>query len=444
MDAQDKQDGAQWQEIYSEGRAGVNRDHALCYTHAQSNHAWFRGDEVLIMQWASALSQQTTLRQALDECAASIRASMGDTAADLAVVFASSEYASDYAELPAMVAEMLGPQALLLGCTGGGIIGGGTEIEQEPAVSVTAASLPGVNIKPIRLEGDALPDMDAPPDRWHEALGVDPSDEPQFVLLADPMSFPAQNLLLGMDYAFPSAAKIGGLASAGQGARQNGLFLGRDYHDSGAVGVALSGNIIVETVVAQGCRPIGAPMRITKSDRNFLVELDGQQPFDVLRSIFQDAGQRDRELMQNSLFLGVVMDALIDEPQQGDFLIRNVMGMDQRSGVLAIGEMLKEGQLVQFHLRDAETSADDLTAVLERYAIDNRENPAHGALLFSCLGRGKYLYGKSNHDTEVFQEKVGATVPLGGFFCNGEIGPVSGTTFLHGYTSSFGIFRPRM
>ena len=429
---------------YAPGRAGVNRDHALCYTHAQSNHAWFRGDEVLIMQWASALSQQTTLRQALEECAASIRASMGDTAADLAVVFASSEYASDYAELPAMVAEMLGPQALLLGCTGGGIIGGGTEIEQEPAVSVTAASLPGVNVKPIRLEGDALPDMDAPPDRWHEALGVDPSDEPQFVLLADPMSFPAQNLLLGMDYAFPSAAKIGGLASAGPGARQNGLFLGRDYHDSGAVGVALSGNIIVETVVAQGCRPIGAPMRITKSDRNFLVELDGQQPFNVLRSIFQDSGQRDRELMQNSLFLGVVMDALIDEPQQGDFLIRNVMGMDQRSGVLAIGEMLKEGQLVQFHLRDAETSADDLTAVLERYAIDNRENPAHGALLFSCLGRGKYLYGKSNHDTEVFQEKVGAAVPLGGFFCNGEIGPVSGTTFLHGYTSSFGIFRPRV
>ena len=416
---------------------------ALCYTHAQSNHAWFRGDEVLIMQWASALSQQTTLRQALDECAAPIRASMGDTAADLAVVFASSEYASDYADLPAMVAEMLGPQALLLGCTGGGIIGGGTEIEQEPAVSITVASLPGVNIKPIRLDGDALPDMDAPPDRWHEALGVDPSDEPQFVLLADPMSFPAQNLLLGMDYAFPSAAKIGGLASAGQGARQNGLFLGRDYHDSGAVGVALSGNIIVETVVAQGCRPIGSPMRITKSDRNFLVELDGQQPFNVLRSIFQDAGQRDRELMQNSLFLGVVMDALIDEPQQGDFLIRNVMGMDQRSGVMAIGEMLKEGQLVQFHLRDAETSADDLTAVLERYAIDNRENPAHGALLFSCLGRGKYLYGKSNHDTEVFQEKVGAAVPLGGFFCNGEIGPVSGTTFLHGYTSSFGIFRPR-
>ena len=156
------------------------------------------------MQWASALSQQNTLRQALEECAASIRATMGDTAADLAVVFASSEYASDYADLPSMVRDLLGPQVLVLGCSGGGIIGGGTEIEQEPAVSLTAASLPGVNIKPIRLEGDGLPDMDAPPDNWHEALGVTPDEEPQFVLLVDPMSFPAQNLLLGMDYAFPA------------------------------------------------------------------------------------------------------------------------------------------------------------------------------------------------------------------------------------------------
>ena len=109
---------------------------------------------------------------------------------------------------------------------------------------------------------------------------------------------------------------------------------------------------------------------------------------------------------------------------------------------MAIGELLKEGQLVQFHLRDAETSAEDLTAVLERYAVENRENQVHGALLFSCLGRGQYLYGRPNHDTDIFHEKLGP-VPLGGFFCNGEIGPVSGTTFLHGYTSSFGIFRPR-
>ena len=119
-----------------------------------------------------------------------------------------------------------------------------------------------------------------------------------------------------------------------------------------------------------------------------------------------------------------------------------VIGMDQRTGSLAIGEMLKEGQLVQFHLRDADTSSGDLHAVLSRYAEENRENDIPGALLFSCLGRGEYLYGKPNHDTDLFRDKLGK-VPIGGFFCNGEIGPVSGTTFLHGYTSSFGLFRPK-
>ena len=205
----------------------------------------------------------------------------------------------------------------------------------------------------------------------------------------------------------------------------------------------MHGNITIDTVVAQGCRPIGKPMRITQSQRNMLESLDGETPLNVLRALFPTLTERDQGLMRNSLFLGVVMDEFIDEPQQGDFLIRNVMGMDDRSGSLAIGEMLKEGQLVQFHLRDADTSAQDLAAVLERYAGDNRENDVHGALLFSCLGRGQYLYGRPNHDTDLFRDKLGA-VPLGGFFCNGEIGPVSGTTFLHGYTSSFGIFRPRL
>lgn len=162
----------------------------------------------------------------------------------------------------------------------------------------------------------------------------------------------------------------------------------------------------------------------------------------VLQELFRSLTERDRQLMGHSLFLGVVMDEFLDSPMQGDFLIRNVVGMDQRTGALAIGEMLKEGQLVQFHLRDAETSAQDLTFVLERYATENRENEVPGALLFSCLGRGEYLYGRPNHDTEIFQEKLGQ-VPLGGFFCNGEIGPVGGTTFLHGYTSSFGLFRSR-
>lgn len=393
------------------------------------------------MQWAAAISEQTALEPAVADCAAAVRRQLNGAAPDLAVAFVSPQHRESYAALPGLVREALGGP-LLLGCSGGGIIGNGQEVEQRPALSITAALLPDVTLTPFQLEGQRLPDLDAGPQSWEELLGVSAAARPQFVLLADPFSFPAQNLIMGLDFAYSAAAKIGGLASGGSEPGSNALFLGDRAYPAGAVGVALHGNIVVDTVVAQGCRPIGRAMRITQSRRNMLESLDGETPLTILRGMFPTLSPRDQDLMRHSLFLGVVMDEFVDAPQQGDFLIRNVMGMDDRSGALAIGEMLKEGQLVQFHLRDAETSAQDLTLALERYAGDNRENPIHGALLFSCLGRGQYLYGRPNHDTDLFRDKLGSA-PLGGFFCNGEIGPVGGVTFLHGYTSSFGIFRPR-
>ena len=394
------------------------------------------------MKWASAISEQASLRDAVEECVAEVRSQLGDETPNLAIAFVSPHHQADYEIVVPHIREGF-PTARVFGCSGGGIIGNGQEVEQRPAVSITAAVLPDVEIVEFHLESDDLPDLDAGPTSWEERLKVKDSQDPQFVMLADPLSFPVPNLLLGMDFAFSRAAKIGGLASGAQEQGGNALFLGDQTYRSGAVGVALHGNITVDTVVAQGCRPIGRPLRISKSDRNMLLELDGIPPMEVIRSMFQELPERDRELLGHSLFLGVVMDELIENPVQGDFLIRNVVGTDQKTGGLAIGEMLKEGQLVQFHLRDAETSADDLQAVLSRYADENRENEIPGALLFSCLGRGQFLYGRPNHDTEIFREKLGA-VPLGGFFCNGEIGPVSGTTFLHGYTSSFGLFRPKL
>ena len=393
------------------------------------------------MKWASSVSELPDLEQAIDECTNGLLTSLGDAQPDLAVVFVSPHYESEYDKVVQLIAQRLGP-VKIFGCTGGGIIGNGVEVEQRPGISITGANLPDVEIVDFHLAGDSLPDLDAGPSSWEELLGVTSSQEPQFVVLADPFSFPVQDLLMGMDFAFAQSAKIGGLASGASQQGGNALFLGDQTHNSGAIGLALHGNITVDTVVAQGCRPIGQPMHITESRRNLLLGLDGQPPLTILKELFQTMNERDQALMQNSLFLGVVMDEFLESPKQGDFLIRNVVGMDARTGTLAIGETLKEGQMVQFHLRDADTSAQDLTAVLERFAMDNRENQARGALLFSCLGRGQYLYGRPNHDSDIFHEKLGE-VPLGGFFCNGEIGPVSGTTFLHGYTSSFGIFRSR-
>jgi small ligand-binding sensory domain FIST len=182
-------------------------------------------------------------------------------------------------------------------------------------------------------------------------------------------------------------------------------------------------------------------MRITKCDRNILMELDGEPPLNILRDLYTSLDSRDQTLLQNALFLGLVMDPMKSHFTQGDFLIRNIVGLDTEKGILAIGALLREGQQVQFHLRDKETSADDLDQVLSMYTSRTGHDHTSGALLFSCLGRGEYLYGKASHDTQMFKKKVG-NLPISGFFCNGEIGPVGGTTYLHGYTSCFALFRP--
>jgi small ligand-binding sensory domain FIST len=272
-------------------------------------------------------------------------------------------------------------------------------------------------------------------------VGVSPADQPHFIVLADPYSIRIENLLMGMDYAYPKASKVGGLASGATKPGENALYLNTACYRSGAVGVALSGNVALDVLVAQGCRPIGRTLRVTKCDRNILMELDGKPPLTVLRDLFMTLGARDQNLLQHALFLGLVMDPLKSHLMRGDFLIRNIVGINTEKGILAVGALLHEGQTVQFHLRDAQTSADDLHQIMSAYASRSGRNHPSGALLFSCLGRGEFLYGHPSHDTRLFQHRLGQ-VPVGGFFCSGEIGPVGGATYLHGYTSCFALFRP--
>ena len=393
------------------------------------------------MRWATAVSRNTSFEAALLECADGVRESLGPGPVTLALAFVTPHFAQFHGKLHEALVESLGP-GTLLGCSAGGVIGGGEEVEQTPAITLVAARLPDVTVRPFHLEGD-LPDLDGPPDAWEELLGVARTEEPQFILLADPFSGRPEALLAGLDYAFPGSAKIGGLASGATSPGLNVLFLDSEVHNSGVAGVVLTGNLVVDTVVAQGCRPVGDLMQVTRCDGNIVYELDGQPAFSTLEELFAGMDQRDRELAGRSLMLGIVMDEFQEEPKAGDFLIRNLAGIDPKGGAIAVGERLQEGMRIRFHLRDANTSAEDLHAVLTGYegTLPNKD-AISGALLFSCLGRGEHLYKKPNFDTSVFKQHLGE-IPVGGFFCNGEIGPVGGTTFLHGYTSSFGLFRPR-
>ncbi|MGH7789019.1 MAG: FIST signal transduction protein [Candidatus Binatia bacterium] len=391
------------------------------------------------MKWASSASDDADLAAAIRRAAGVVRAGLGDCRPDLIVAFVSAHHAACFARLPGLVADELGA-GLLIGCSAGGVIGGGREIEQRPGLSLTAAYLPGVSVTPWHLENDSLPSPTAADAAWRALIGVDAA-APHFIMLPEPFSFDAESLIRGLDAAYPGSTIIGGIASGAREPLANALFLGPELYRSGAVGLALTGNIQVDTVVAQGCRPIGDPMFVTSCERNVIRALDGRAPLEVLQELHDRLDERDRQLARHSLFLGIVMKEDRVEYRQGDFLIRNLIGIDPKSGALAIGALLDENAVVQFHLRDAHTSAQDLEAMLGRALPDATAAP-HGALLFSCLGRGQFLYGAADHDTDAFRAHAG-DVALGGFFCNGEIGPVHGTTFLHGYTSAFALFRSR-
>lgn len=391
------------------------------------------------MIWTSGIGQARDLESCLQAAVASVLPGLSGQKPDLVVVFVSSLLRHRFEDVPALLADLL-PARHVIGCSGGGTIGGGRELEHTPAVALSAAILPGVDLHPFHLDPDDLPDLDGPPDAWHRALGVPAEPTPHFVLLSDPFTFDVQDMAAGLDYAWPRSAKVGGLASDSPSPGGNALFLDGEVHQTGLVGLALAGNVHVDTVVAQGCRPIGSPMVVTRCRHNFLLELDGRPPLEVLQGLMQELDERDRRLARHSLFLGVLMDPTNLDPAHGDFLIRNLLGVDPQQGALAVGTELRPGQTVQFHLRDARTSTEDLERMLRRYreGVDAR---AEGALLFSCLGRGQYLYAEPDHDTRVFQAHMGP-VPVAGFFCNGEIGPVGGATYVHGYTSCFALFRP--
>lgn len=411
-----------------------------------------------LMQWVNALSKRPSLEAAITEVVEKVTKSLSGTP-DLGFVFISSAYASDYARLVPLLLEKL-PLPVLIGCGGGGIIGMNDqqqvlEIEGNLALSLTVARLPDVSIYPFHIEPEQLPDLDSPPRAWTQLIGVEPNEgpQPQFILLCDPFTSKINDLIEGLDFAYPNSTKVGGLASASTMGIPSALFYhvaGKSYqylYREGTIGVALLGEIVIDSIVAQGCRPIGEPYRVSQSDRNIIFELTDTQnesrsgpPLAILRDLIQNLNQSDQELAQNSLFIGIVRDEFTQKLTAKDFLIRNLLGVDPRQGAIAIGDRVRPGQRIQFHLRDARTSATDIQVMLENYAQTNGLLKSAGALMFTCLGRGEGLYGRPNFDSGVFHHYF-PYIPLGGFFCNGEIGPVAGRTFLHGYTSAFAIFR---
>ncbi|MBI2070702.1 MAG: FIST C-terminal domain-containing protein [Elusimicrobia bacterium] len=393
------------------------------------------------MKWLSLVCEDRPAPKALETCIRQTREAAGDSP-DLSLLFVNTAAEEETERLLETAKKLLAPKTLL-GCSASGIIGGGQEIEDRPAVGLICAWLPGVRVFPFRLTQKDLPSPDDPPKAWSQLIGVmnDRAMRANFILLSDPFSINPETLAQGLDYAYPGSVKIGGLASRGRRPGENALFLDRESRPAGAVGVALTGNLVVDPIVAQGCRPVGRPYKVTQCEDNVLAELDDRRIPEIFEELFASLSEKDRELAGHSLFLGILNNPLKAISSAKDYLIRNLIGFDPERGLLSVSALLRPGQIIQFHIRDKETSAKDLQRHLEEYKNRNPGIKPEGALLFSCTGRGRGLYGRPNHDSEIFADKMGP-LALGGFFANGEIGPVDNATHIHGYTSCFGLFRP--
>lgn len=384
----------------------------------------------------SGLSTEEHPARALEDAARQARAQLPDSGVDLAVVFSTRDRLDDASDGLERVAAVLEP-GCLIGCAAQGVVGPGREVEQGPGASVWAASIPGCEVEGFEL--DAVPGEDGPviggmPGALESgSAGID-----LVVLLSDPFSFPAEAFLDSLADTVPGLPVVGGIASGARSSDDRVLYLGTDAVEAGAVGVTLAGADVLPCV-SQGAAPIGPEMVVTASEENLIFELASRPALEKLSEVVSALDPRERALAATGLLLGIVIDENKPEYERGDFLIRGLLGADRSSGALAIGDRLRVGQTVRFHARDARSADEDLRHALAagRDALSGRG--AAGALLFTCNGRGRQMFPAPDHDAAALAASLGP-VPVSGSFCAGEIGPVGGRSFLHGFTATVALF----
>jgi len=387
------------------------------------------------MSYAASASQLDDAAQAVDAVCREIRERLDGVPPDLVFVFTSRAHTRSLPRLGATIGEALSARHLL-GCTAETVVCNAREYEEPPVLAVWAGHLPGATIDSFELQFERTPDgllCGGIPE-----LDDYPVGNTRVFLLADPFSCAVDTMLERFGEEYPGVPVIGGMASGGRQPGENRLFRDHERTLEGAVGVIVRGGPRVRTVVSQGCRPIGEPLVVTRAHRNVIEELGGRPPLTKFQEIYGVLPERDRDLVQRGLHVGVAMSELRERFTRGDFLITNVLGADKESGALAVGNYVRTGQTVQFHVRDHETADEDL-----RHLLENLETPeSAAALLFSCNGRGTRLFPAPDHDATTLQEICGP-LPLAGFFAQGELGPVGERNYIHGFTASVALFDAR-
>jgi len=391
------------------------------------------------MRFHSTVSENPSSSDAIQEVVADAREHVKDI--DIAFVFFTADHRDDADEIAERIWLELDPQAVI-GCSGEGVIGGDREVERSPGIALLAGSMPGVRIHPFHIASDDWRRMIGERDALIERLGHNESTR-TIIGLGDPFTTPLSQFMPALDDVSPNAALIGGMASIARNPGENRLIRNDATHDDGFVGVSISGPIAVQSIVSQGCKPIGQPWVVTKATENTIEQLGGKRALEALREVVSSLDESDQALLQNGLLIGRAVSEYREKFSRGDFLIRGLMRVDQESGSITVADYVRVGQTIQFHVRDAATADEDLRFMLDpKRAVESGDEASAGGLLFSCNGRGTRLFDAPNHDIAVAHAQMPG-VPVAGFFAAGEIGPVGGKNFIHGHTASFALFRAK-
>jgi len=326
---------------------------------------------------------------------------------------------------------------LLAGCSGTSLIAGGQELEQDPGLVVGLYHLPGAKLQGFRFTQAEVEEANGPA-YWHHQTSLGPEEANAWLVFLDPFTVDGESWLSQWNETYDGLPTFGGLASGSAKEQGTHVYLDGTAFDDGAVAIAVGGSVTLTGVVSQGCVPIGEPWTVTKAEGNLIHEIGNRPAYEILAKTFNALPRAEQERAQGNLLLGLVTNEYQEEFRRGDFLIRNLLGGDPSTGVLAVGARPRMGQSVQFQCRDAAAATEDMKVLLQqvRQAVGSKR--VFGGCLCSCNGRGVRLFGVPNHDAALTQQHFGP-IGLTGFFGNGEIGPVGPRNFLHGYTASLAL-----
>ena len=373
----------------------------------------------------------------LEAWARKLRGRLAAPQVSLGLLFMSPRFfphAADVLELLRLNARI----PLLIGCSGKSLIAGELELEEKAGLVLGLYYLPGAKLKALHFDQEQV-DEASGPDYWRAETGVRLDETNGWLAFADPFRMDCESWLREWNEAYAPRPILGGLASGESSEPGTQLYLNGEVFDEGGVAVSVGGDVALESIISQGCTPIGDTWTITKADRNVIFQIANRRAYDVLAETFNKLSPDEQRKSQGNLHIGLVVNEYLEEFHRGDFLIRTLMAADPGTGAIAVGALPRIGQTIQFQRRDAATGTDDIRILLQREKTKLGRRKIFGGCLCSCNGRGRQLFREPNHDARHVQETLGR-FGLAGFFCNGEVGPVGERNFLHGYTASLGLF----